>query len=173
MVNLTVIYDGKVDTKLDKQIEEALKPLGFRRWASGFNFCEGKRDLAFEKKEPERPRKRLELVTRVIDGDTRPGCGKKTKKGKRRKHTPIVSEAQQGKFGSELARRRAGKDRRMRGITTEELESHLEESKGKNLPKRKSKKGGYIAVGKKGREFANEITAYVKERRKQKNRRAG
>lgn len=54
-----------------------------------------------------------------------------------KKHTPIVSKAQQGKFGAELARRRAGKRRIMSGITTEELESHLRESKGKKLPKRK------------------------------------
>ena len=65
-----------------------------------------------------------------------PGKGCKSK----RKHTPIVSEAQQGKFGAELARRRAGKESRMKGITTAELESHLHESKGKNLPKRKKSK---------------------------------
>lgn len=53
------------------------------------------------------------------------------------KHTPIVSEAQRGKFGSELARRRAGEKRRMAGITTKELEQHLKESKGKKLPKKK------------------------------------
>lgn len=56
-----------------------------------------------------------------------------------RKHTPIVSEKQRGLFGAELARRRAGKARRMKGITTRELEEHLRESKGKKLPK-KSKK---------------------------------
>lgn len=52
---------------------------------------------------------------------------------KHRKHTPITSKAQRGLFGSELARRRAGKARRMAGITTKELESHLKESKGKKL----------------------------------------
>lgn len=57
-----------------------------------------------------------------------------------RKHTPITSEAQRGKMGAELARRRAGKASRMPGITTAELESHLHESKGKNLPKRARKK---------------------------------
>lgn len=97
-------------------------------------------------------RKRLETVTRVIDGCTRSGCGKKTKKGKHRKHTPITSEAQQGKFGAELARRRAGKARRMRGITTKELESHLEESKGKKLPAK---------------------AGTLKARKQQRNRRAG
>lgn len=51
-----------------------------------------------------------------------------------RKHTEIVSKAQQGKFGAELARRRAGKSPHMEGITTEELRSHLKESKGKKLP---------------------------------------
>ena len=54
-----------------------------------------------------------------------------------RKHTPIVSEAQRGKFGGELARRRSGGRGTMPGITTKELESHLHESKGKDLPKRK------------------------------------
>lgn len=71
---------------------------------------------------------------------TYPGCGSKTKSGNHRKHTPITSEAQQGKFGAELRRRRKGKKRLMGGITTKELESHLHESKGKNLPKRKKKK---------------------------------
>jgi len=67
------------------------------------------------------------------------------KRKKHRKHTEITSKAQQGLFGSELARRRAGETPRMKGITTEELESHLEESGGKKLPariklKRKRKK---------------------------------
>lgn len=58
----------------------------------------------------------------------------------KKKHTPIVSKAQRGKFGAELARRRAGKKSRMSGITTEELEMHLKESKGKKLPKRAKRK---------------------------------
>ena len=60
------------------------------------------------------------------------GCGG-------RKHTPITSEAQQGMMGAELARRRAGKKGRMAGMETKELESHLRESKGKNLPARAGK----------------------------------
>ena len=64
--------------------------------------------------------------------------------GSHRKHTPIVSQKQRGLFGAELARRRAGKGRRMAGITTAELERHLEESKGKKLPKSKgSYPGGF------------------------------
>ena len=59
-------------------------------------------------------------------------CGKKGV----RKHTPIVSEKQRGLFGSELARRRAGKSSRMKGIKTAELISHLRESRGKKLPSR-------------------------------------
>lgn len=62
---------------------------------------------------------------------------------KARKHTPIVSKAQQGLMGAELARRRAGKKRQMKGITTKELVGHLEESKGKKLVskvKRKKRK---------------------------------
>ena len=51
-----------------------------------------------------------------------------------RAHTPITSGSQQRKFGAELGRREAGKKPRMKGITTAELKSHLEESKGKKLP---------------------------------------
>jgi len=58
-----------------------------------------------------------------------------------RKHTPITSEAQRGKFGAELARREAGKKGRMPGITTQELKSHLHEAKGKDLPARSRKRG--------------------------------
>jgi hypothetical protein len=64
------------------------------------------------------------------------GCGKKG----HRKHTPIVSKAQQGKFGAEYARRRAGEKPRMPGITKKELRAHLKESKGKDLPARTRKK---------------------------------
>ncbi len=59
--------------------------------------------------------------------------------GKHRKHTPIVSKKQRGLFGSELARRKAGKTSKMKGITTKELTSHLTESKGKKLPKKAKK----------------------------------
>jgi len=55
----------------------------------------------------------------------------------KRKHTPIVSKAQRGLFGAELARRKSGKKTRMKGITTAELKRHLKESRGKKLPKRK------------------------------------
>lgn len=81
-----------------------------------------------------------------------------------RKHTPITSRAQQGMFGAELARRRAGKRGQMSGITEKELVSHLKESKGKELPEyssmqKKSTKGsppmtstelmkGYRSLGK-------------------------
>lgn len=126
---------------------------------------------------------------------TRPGCGKKTKKGKYRKHTPITSKAQQGKFGSELARRRVGKARQMKSIKTKELESHLKESKGKNLPAKAGTPEGYkaglsgqkIRSKGKGRGLGrgkgkgpigvpagiSEAGSYVKERRKLRNRRAG
>ena len=65
--------------------------------------------------------------------------GKHCGKGKHKKHTPIVSEAQRGLFGAELARRKKGKKGKMRGITKEELRSHLKESGGKDLPERMSK----------------------------------
>ena len=60
--------------------------------------------------------------------------------GKHKKHTPIVSEAQRGLFGAELARRRVDKKGRMEGITTKELEQHLKESKRKKLVKKVQKK---------------------------------
>jgi hypothetical protein len=43
-------------------------------------------------------------------------------------------------MGAELARRRAGKKGRMSGMTTAELESHLHESAGKNLPARSARR---------------------------------
>jgi len=58
------------------------------------------------------------------------------KRCKERKHTPITSKKQRGLFGAELARRKAGKTPRMKGITATELAKHLRESKGKKLPKR-------------------------------------
>lgn len=67
-------------------------------------------------------------------------CPRKSNPGKHRKHTPITSKKQRGLMGSELARRKAGKARRMSGITTKELRSHLKESKGKKLPTRARKR---------------------------------
>ena len=64
-----------------------------------------------------------------------PGKGCKSS----RAHTPITSEAQQGMMGAELRRRKEGKKERMKGITTEELRSHLHESKGKDLTARAGK----------------------------------
>ena len=57
---------------------------------------------------------------------------------KRRKHTPIVSKAQQGFFGAELARLRAGKATQTE-MSEQELREHLIESGGKKLPKRVKK----------------------------------
>lgn len=59
------------------------------------------------------------------------GCASKGKA-----HTPVVSRAQQGKFGAEYGRRKAGRASQMKGITTAELRSHLRESKGRKLPAR-------------------------------------
>lgn len=50
-MKLTVHYEGRVEKLLDIVIERALEPLGFRRWASGYDFTENKRDLAFEREE--------------------------------------------------------------------------------------------------------------------------
>jgi len=66
-----------------------------------------------------------------------PGSCCRYKRKSHRKHTPIVSEAQRGLFGAELARRRAGKSPQMPGITEEELVSHLREARGKRLPRRR------------------------------------
>ncbi len=52
-----------------------------------------------------------------------------------RKHTPIVSEKQRGFFGAELARKKAGKKTQTE-ITLADLRRHLQESKGKKLPKK-------------------------------------
>ena len=59
---------------------------------------------------------------------------------KGRKHTPIVSKRQRGLFGAELRRRKVGMAPQMKGITTEELEKHLRESRGRKLPKRAKKR---------------------------------
>lgn len=63
------------------------------------------------------------------------GCGK----GGHRKHTPIVSEKQRGFMGAELARKRAGEAGKT-DMSKAELERHLHESKGKDLPKTHHKK---------------------------------
>jgi len=60
---------------------------------------------------------------------------KRKKKGNPKKHTPITSEAQRGFMGAELARKRAGKEGKTE-MSQAELARHLEESKGKDLPKR-------------------------------------
>lgn len=56
----------------------------------------------------------------------------------KRKHTPIVSEAQRKFFGAELARKRSGKKTKT-DMTEEELVRHLKEVKGKKLPKKVEK----------------------------------
>ena len=63
-----------------------------------------------------------------------------SKLSSKRPHTPIVSKAQRGLMGAELARRRAGKKGRMEGMTTAELRSHLKESAGKKLVSRVKRK---------------------------------
>jgi len=72
-----------------------------------------------------------------------------------RKHTPIVSEAQQGMMGAELERRKEGKKPKMSSMTTADLESHLHESAGKDLPykttKQKTKHGGHDRSHRKGK----------------------
>lgn len=62
--------------------------------------------------------------------------GKKTKSGKRRKHTPIVSKAQQRLFGAV----RGGKKTKAPSLSKAEAGRHLRESKGKKLPERVKRK---------------------------------
>jgi hypothetical protein len=51
MKKLRVIYDGPMDEELDEKITELLESEGWHRWASGFNFVDEERDLAFEQEE--------------------------------------------------------------------------------------------------------------------------
>jgi len=53
-----------------------------------------------------------------------------------RKHTPIVSKAQQRLFGAV----RGGKKTKAKGLSKSEAGRHLRESKGKKLPARKRKR---------------------------------
>ncbi len=47
---LKVYYDSKViNPHLDDAIENAVKPFGYKRWASGYDLVGHKRDLAFDK----------------------------------------------------------------------------------------------------------------------------
>lgn len=80
---------------------------------------------------------------------TRNKCGKKTKKGKTRKHTEYTSEAQVTAGNIALAAKKGdlpksklkGASKQMaEGMTLEELESHSAEAKGKDLPKKVRKK---------------------------------
>ena len=54
--NIEIYYwgtDGKslrIDENLDNQITAFFNSLGFERWASGYNYVEEKRDIAFEHK---------------------------------------------------------------------------------------------------------------------------
>jgi hypothetical protein len=50
---LKVVYDSPLDRELDDRIEDALKSLGWRRYASGVNFLTNERDLAFDKEVEE------------------------------------------------------------------------------------------------------------------------
>jgi len=72
------------------------------------------------------------------------------KKGKKKRHTPIVSEAQRRLFGAVLS----GTSTKATGLSKAEAKRHLKESKGKNLPETA------------GRE-------YVAERKRQKSKRIG
>ena len=73
------------------------------------------------------------------------------KKCKKRKHTPIVSEAQRGAMGVAYAAKKGqipksklkGPAKKIvKGMTKVELKRHLKESKGKKLPKRARRRKG-------------------------------
>jgi len=48
---LKVEYTGELDEKLDEAITDCLSGFGFKKYASGYDFIDNERDLAFEKKE--------------------------------------------------------------------------------------------------------------------------
>lgn len=60
-------------------------------------------------------------------------------RGRKRRHTPIVSEAQRRLFGAELGRIERGEGGRL-GISKALLRLHLREVKGKDLPERVRKR---------------------------------
>jgi hypothetical protein len=62
-------------------------------------------------------------------------------KGKHRAHTPIVSQAETRFFGRELSEKEAGDGSRS-DMSVAEIERHLEERRGKDLPE-KVKGGGW------------------------------
>lgn len=45
---IRVFYDGPLDADLDNEIESSLREIGYQRWASGFDFTNNQRDLAFD-----------------------------------------------------------------------------------------------------------------------------
>ena len=49
-MNLKVTYKikEKIDADLDQKIVNALKPVGFKMWASGYDLTNGVRDLSFD-----------------------------------------------------------------------------------------------------------------------------
>ena len=57
-------------------------------------------------------------------------------KGTHRKHTPIVSKAQQGLFGAVAG----GKATKASGLSVTEAKRHLREAAGKKLPAKARKK---------------------------------
>ncbi len=54
MTEVKIYYDGyKVESDLDKALEECLTKFGLKRFASGCNRTTGERDLAFDKGEKD------------------------------------------------------------------------------------------------------------------------
>jgi len=47
-IRITYVASG-VLREFDEMMERTLKPLGFKRWASGYEFGKSKRDLAFSR----------------------------------------------------------------------------------------------------------------------------
>lgn len=42
-------FADNIDEDRDKQIEEAMESIGYKRWASGYDLIKAKRDLCFER----------------------------------------------------------------------------------------------------------------------------
>ena len=50
---LKVFYHGSIDSIIDEQLEGVLGKHGYRRWASGYDFEDNVRDLAFDKSQAD------------------------------------------------------------------------------------------------------------------------
>ena len=47
---LKIVYEGKLNTKLDEALKKCIEKFGYKWYAQGTNLMSGVRDIAFEKK---------------------------------------------------------------------------------------------------------------------------